>query len=366
MTLYRAPGRVNLIGDHTDYNDGLVLPAAIDLFTCVAVERRIDYRLVIHSSAFDETVEIDLRRTLAPRRHWSDYIVGVIRELDERGVVTPGLTIQVRSDIPPGSGLSSSAALEIATAFAVADTTGAAIDPMALAVLCQRAENAFVGARVGLMDQFIVSHGVAGKAMLLDCRSLTFEAVPLPPDMSLVVCNSMVRHDHASGGYNQRRAECERALQRVRAMEPSIASLRDIDTADISRVAKALSPAEAKRVRHVVTENARVLAMCEALRMRDLDTVGRCMEESHQSLRDDYEVSVPELDLLVDLAVNRPGVYGARMTGGGFGGCTIALVQREAVPGVVRRIAVEYEARTKRTPDIFVCASADGVQRAAS
>jgi galactokinase len=363
VALYRAPGRVNLIGDHTDYNDGLVMPVAVDRFTWVAIQRRSDRRLRLYSANVDASADLDLQAPLMPTREWSDYAVGVAVALQRRGIEIAGLDIRIYSDIPMGAGLSSSAALEVAVAYGIADIGRAHVDPMALAELCRDAENTFVGARVGLMDQFIAAHGIAGHAVFLDCRSLAFRPVPLPRGVTLVVCNSMVRHDHASGGYNRRRDECEQALRRLQTIHPRIASLRDIRVEDLERLGTTLPPIERQRVRHVVSENERVQQTAAALAAGDLECVARCMAESHRSLRDDYEVSTPELDLLVKLASARRGVHGARMTGGGFGGCTVNLVDDAGVASFVAEVSRSYEDRTGIAPQILACSSADGVRR---
>jgi galactokinase len=265
VALYRAPGRVNLIGDQTDYNDGLVMPLAIDLYTWVAVQRRDDGWLQVESANFGESVEIDGRERIAPRGCWSDYVAGVIDGLRHGGVHVPGLTIRIHSDLPIGAGLSSSAALEVAAACAIAEAAATALAPMALAQLCRSSENSFVGARVGLMDPFIAAHGIAGHAILLDCRSLAFRRVVLPRGTTIVVCNSMVRHDRATGGYNQRREECEDALRLLQLQDDRIASLRDVGAHDFERINAVLSPVERRRVRHVVTENERVVRLAGSL-----------------------------------------------------------------------------------------------------
>jgi galactokinase len=359
--LYRAPGRVNLIGEHTDYNDGFVLPAAIDMYMWVALAPRSDDRLRVHSENMNARAEFDLADR-APRGDWSDYVHGVAVVLRDAGHRVGGADMLVRGGVPVGSGLSSSAALEVATGFALLDGSGMAVDRVELARLCQRVENEFVGARCGIMDQFIVCTGRAGHATLLDCRSLESTQVPLPGDARLVICNTMVKHDLAAGEYNARRAECEAGVRELARLLPGVSALRDVSTEDFDRAGGTLPETVFRRCRHVVGENARTLAAASALERGDLTAFGALMTESHRSLRDDYEVSCEELDVMVELARGLPGVYGARMTGGGFGGCTINLVAAGAAPAFARSIAEAYQEATGLTPQVYVCEAVDGVE----
>jgi galactokinase len=370
--LYRAPGRVNLIGEHTDYNAGLVMPAAIQFQTLVAAAPRTDQRLRVRSLNFDDTVEFDLpvrgREAAASRdtAHWSDYVTGVAWSLAREGFVSSGADLLIHSSVPIGSGLSSSAALEVAVGYALLDLAaqeGARpVDCQQLALLCQRAENDYVGMRCGAMDQLASACGRAGYALMLDCRSLATEAVSVG-DAVLVVCNTMVRHSHAGGEYNQRREQCESAVHTLAARWPDVIALRDVQPHQLGQAESLLDPLKFKRVRHVVTENARVLAMRDALAAGQLHAAGKLMQRSHDSLRDDYAVSCSELDLMVQLAMQNDGVYGARMTGGGFGGCTVNLVAPGAVNDVSERIASGYQQATGHRPDIYRCTPADGVSR---
>jgi galactokinase len=322
--MFRAPGRVNLIGEHTDYNDGFVMPAAIEFATYVEVTGRADRKLVAHSENYSETCEFDLDESDAQARgHWSDYVRGVAVTLERAGHRLNGANLRIRSDVPIGAGLSSSAALEVATALAL--LRDAPMERIALAQLCQRAENEFVGVRCGIMDQFSACHARAGQALLLDCRTLEYRFAALPPGVKLVIANTMVRHSLASGEYNRRRAECEEGAAYFGR------SLRDVTMAELQRAGRGLSEVVFRRCRHVITENARAVAAASALGHADLRAFGRLMDQSHRSLRDDYEVSCAELDGLVESAAGLPGVYGSRMTGGGFGGCTVSLVQEEYV-----------------------------------
>ncbi len=351
-TVYQAPGRVNLIGEHTDYNDGFVMPVTIDRSTYAAVACRPDRRLVVHSATIDRTADASLD-ALVPQRRWSDYVFGVAAMLLSHGVPVNGANLLIDSDVPLGAGLSSSAALEVAVARALLGISGRELGRGDLARLCQRAENEFVGARCGIMDQFVSLHGAPGHALLLDCRSLDYSLIPLPSDVRVVVCNSMVRHSVAAGEYNARRADCEAAARAMATRTPHVRALRDVTAADLEQHRDVLTPGQLRRARHVISENARVLAMAPALPRGDFNTIGRVMHESHESLRGDFEVSCSELDALVELAGDIPGAKGARMTGGGFGGCTVNLVASEALTAFCERITAEYQLRTNVRPDVY-------------
>jgi galactokinase len=360
---FRAPGRVNLIGEHTDYNDGFVMPAALDFFTWVSISPLESRRLRIFSENFDEEVEVDLDdEKLTARGHWSDYPIGVAVELQRAGYRLRGATLSVRGDVPIGSGLSSSAAIEVATACALVANSGLKIDARELALLCQRAENEFVGARVGIMDQFVSLFGRAQKALLLDCRSLEFKLLPLPDNVRLIICNTMVKHELASSAYNERRAQCEAGVEYLAKFYANVRALRDVTLEQLEQHRSGLPEVVYRRCRHVVTENARVLAAGEALEQGDLRRFGELMRESHRSLRDDYEVSSEELDLMVELAEKVEGVYGARMTGGGFGGSTVNLVPEENVEEFRARVAEGYERVTRLSPEIYICTAGNGAE----
>ncbi|HEY0348726.1 MAG TPA: galactokinase [Pyrinomonadaceae bacterium] len=362
--IYRAPGRVNVVGEHTDYNEGFVMPAAINFSTWVAVTTRDDSVVKIHSDIFEEDPEIDLANPAAHGRgHWSDYPLGVAIKLKEAGHDICGANLFVHGEVPLGSGLSSSAAIEVATGLALLDISGLKIDRLELAKICQRAENEFVGARTGLMDQFIACFGKADHAVMLDCRSLKSRALPVPDDVKLVVCNTMVKHELASSEYNARREQCEEGVRILSQHLPNITSLRDVTPDDVERFRAELGEVIFKRCLHVTTENDRVLKATDALRDRDLKTFGKLMYESHHSLRHDYEVSCQELDVMVDLAKPIKGVFGARMTGGGFGGCTINLVAVEAVGEFTQTIRNSYIQATGKTSGVYICSAADGAER---
>jgi galactokinase len=365
-SIYRAPGRVNLIGEHTDYNDGFVLPAAIDFYCWAAVAPRRDRKLVIHSENFNETVEAGLD-SLTPleKKHWANYPLGVAWALAQAGKPLSGANLYISGEVPLGAGLSSSAAVEVAIGFALLNQSGLAVERAELARLCQKAENEFVGAHVGIMDQFVSCFGRASHALLLDCRSLQYEFVKLPPDLQLVICNTMVRHELASGEYNARRAECEEGVRILRIVLPEIRALRDVTLSQLEEHRRILPPNVIARCRHVITENARVKSAVEAFHRGESKALGPLMQDSHRSLRDDYEVSCRELDLMVEIALAQPGLIGARMTGGGFGGCTINLVESATVSEFKRNVAAEYSSKTGLTPEIYVSPASEGAQQMA-
>ncbi|MBI2684854.1 MAG: galactokinase [Acidobacteria bacterium] len=339
--LFRAPGRVNLIGEHTDYNGGFVFPAAIDLATYVAIAPRADRRLHAESLSFPETLDTPIDQWRQPAGNWTDYVLGVATLLD----IQTGADLLIATEVPIGGGLSSSAALEVATALAL----GAGNRPRAeIARLCQRAENEFTGMQCGIMDPFTSCLGEEGRALLIDCRDLTYRAVSIPPGIRLVIANTMVKHELAASAYNDRRAACESAASRL-----GVAYLRDIDYSS-------LAGTELRCARHVISENARVLQFEQALLAGDLHQAGEQMYTSHESLRTDFEVSCEELDTMVAIARTLPGVYGARMTGGGFGGCTINLAAADSVDAATGELRSRYAAATGIDPHIFVCRPAAG------
>jgi galactokinase len=352
---FRAPGRVNLIGEHTDYNDGFVLPAALDLATYVAIAPRRDSLIRVHSVNLDADVSFDLAAPQRPSHDWTDYIRGVAVELSRSGYQLRGADLAVLGTFSMGSGLSASAALEVAFGFAMLSVSEVRIDRLALAKICQRAENEFVGMRCGIMDQFISCHGVEGAALLLDCRSLDARAIPIDASVRIVVCNTMVHHELASSAFNQRRSDCEEAVRLLAPELGAIQSLRDVTPARLEAHRAALPDLIFRRARHVVSENRRVIDAVAALEQRDFAEAGRLMNASHESLRDDYEVSCPELDLMVELARQAPGVHGARMTGGGFGGCTVSLVDAGAAEAFADSVGPAYREATGLTPTIFSC-----------
>jgi len=361
--LFRAPGRVNLIGEHTDYNDGFVMPVAIDFFTQIVLFPLDARVLEFYSDNFKEKVVLNFDSLpKSSSRHWSDYVVGVALMLLREGYELRGARLMIMSDVPIGSGLSSSAAIEVTTAYALAMSSDLKIERVELAKLCRKAENEFVGARVGIMDQFVSFFGETDRALLLDCRSLEFEHLPVPPSTQLVVCNTMVKHDLASGAYNERRQQCEEGVKWLKTVIPNVTALRDVTSNQLEEHRKELQEVIYRRCRHVVTEDERVLTAAAALKEGDVVKFGELMNRSHESLRDDYEVSCAELDLMVGLARSVEGVYGARMTGGGFGGCTVNLVRRDKVDEFQKSVAVGYQEATGLTPEIFVCKAVNGAE----
>jgi galactokinase len=360
--LFRAPGRVNLIGEHTDYNDGFVLPMAIDRETVVAAAVREDRIVRVRAIDYDEQAEFDLARPGTPRRgRWVDYIEGVAHTLARRGVRLVGADLAVTSSVPAGAGLSSSAALEVSVGFALASISGAQVSRLEIALAGQAAEHEWIGANVGIMDQFVAALGRRGHALLIDCRSLEASYVPLDTaETAIVVCDTNVKHRLASSEYNARRAECEQGVELLRAVLPNIKALRDVSVEEFERYETLLPEPVRRRCRHVVNENARTLAAADALRRNDLWEMGRLMDRSHKSLRDDYEVSCPELDVMVEIAGNFGGVLGARMTGAGFGGSTVNLVRRDALDEFRETIEHEYNRATGLRASVLVSEPGDG------
>ena len=363
--LFSAPGRVNLIGEHTDYNDGFVLPMAIDRRTFVAGSVRPDTRIVVHSLNADSTVELDLARPGPTRRNsWLDYVEGTARALIERGFRVAGANLLVHSDVPAGAGLSASAALELSVGYALAALGGASEpDPVQLALAGQAAEHQYVGTRCGIMDQYIAALGQAEHALLIDCRSLGFERVPLELGTAYVlICDTRVKHELSSSAYNERREQCEAGVRLIAQELPDVRALRDVSVSAFAALKGRLPELLERRCRHVVGENARTLAAAAALKGGRLDELGRLMSASHASLQGDYEVSCAELDEAVAAAAAEPGVYGSRMTGGGFGGCTVTVLERSAVDRVSAAIACRLEARFRASPQFFVSLACDGVR----
>jgi galactokinase len=342
-----ARGRVNLIGEHTDYNGGFVLPTAIPQRTRVELRRRADDKALVASAQFNSSAEFRLGQE-QPRQAWFDYVQGVTKFLAEAGHKLGGFEAFVDSTVPIGSGLSSSAALEVGVMRALRDAFGLSLDPIAMAQIGRRAENEFVGAQTGVMDQMACSLADLGSALFLDTRSMEYELVPIPPGAELVVINSGVAHNHARGDYNTRWRECQDAAKQL-----GVAQLRDLTDADLPRT-EALPDPLGRRARHVLTEDARVLQAVDAMRAGNLATLGELFYASHASMRDDYEVSVPEVDLLVDLARDEPGVFGARLTGGGFGGSVVMLVREGRARDVADRIAARYAEQSRQTPTVLV------------
>src|SRR3984893_9022969 len=362
-SVYRAPGRVNLIGEHTDYNEGFVLPAAIGFSCWVGIAPRDDRKLSLYSENFREARAADLDDLgTSGLGHWSDYPLSVAWALQEAGYRLRGANLYIAGEVPLGAGLSSSAAIEVSTGYALLSAAGHAIDRTKLALLCQRAENNFVGARVGIMDQFVSCHGRAGHALMIDCRSLEYRALKLPPNVSLVICNTMVKHKLQAGEYNVRRAECEEAVRKLSTALPTIRSLRDVSLEQLAQKRSLLSDTLYRRCQHVISENARVRKVADLFEQGKTEGLRELMAASHRSMRDDYEISCRELDAMVEIAGRQRGVYGARMTGGGFGGCTINFVDAEHATEFQQRVSEEYESATGLRPDIYICEASQGAE----
>ncbi|MBC7258499.1 MAG: galactokinase [Chloroflexi bacterium] len=352
----RAPGRVNLIGEHTDYNDGFVLPMAIDRDIWMAFRPREDRTVRLWSLDFGQASVFALDDFANDASEpWSNYVRGVAWALGEKGIALRGLDAVIQGTVPIGAGLSSSAALEVAAGLALLASAGETLPPEELALACQRAENAFVGNRCGIMDQFVAVLGRAGHALFLDCRTLEYRHVPLPADFRIVVANSMVKRALVDSAYNERRSQCEEAARML-----GVRALRDADEAALASARSRLSDVVYRRARHVITENARVEQAVAAMRRGEAETFGALMDASHASLRDDYEVSCRELDALVEIARRQVGCLGARLTGAGFGGCTVNLVRVDAVDAFVTALRRGYREQTGLEAEIYVCAAADG------
>ncbi|HUU31277.1 MAG TPA: galactokinase [Phycisphaerae bacterium] len=375
VRVVRGPGRVNLIGEHTDYNGGFVMPMALDMAVRLAFVPHEDPRVVLWSEQLAERAEFTLEKGRAHEAaHWLQYPMKVAEVLAEAGVRLRGFSAVLDGRVPVGSGLSSSAAYEVAAALALlvaakpevpagpADRAAAAhgLTTARLALLCQEAEHR-MGVRCGIMDQFISLHGRRGHAIVLDCRSLSYEAVPLPTDRAaVVVIDSGVRRKLTAGTYNERRSQCEDGAGRLRKFDPDLKDLRDVSLDLFRKHEAALPRVVLRRCRHIITENARVLESAEALKQGDVEQFGRLMNASHDSLRDDYEVSGPELDWLVKTARSVPGVLGSRLTGAGFGGCTVTLARPEAVEPLRAAVLDGYKKETGLVPQIWVSEAADG------
>jgi galactokinase len=363
--IFSAPGRVNLIGEHTDYNDGFVLPMAIERRTFVAGAARSDSRILVHSLTSNSSVEFDLQKPGPPRRgSWLDYVEGTARALLERGFTIRGANLLVDSEVPVGAGLSASAALEVAIGYALASLGGdAAPDRVQLALAGQAAEHHYVGTLCGIMDQYVAALGQEERALLIDCRSLEFKPISLELGSScILICDTKVKHELSSSAYNERRRECSKGVALLARDLPEIHALRDVTESQFEALAPKLPPLIAKRCRHVVSENARTLAAARHLQARRLADFGTLMSASHASLRDDYEVSCAELDEAVVATLGHEGVYGSRMTGGGFGGCTVTLLERGAVDRVCTSIRQRLAAKFGIEPNFFATGASYGAR----
>ncbi len=361
QVVVRAPGRVNLIGEHTDYNDGFVLPAAINRYVWFAGRRRADRMVKVHSLDFQDAVEFSLDAITKDANHpWSNYLRGVSKFLEEDGYGLSGADVVVGGDVPREAGLSSSAALEVAATTFWRRLVNLRLDPVYVVKLARRAENEFVGVPCGIMDQFISALGRQNCALFLDCRDLTYRHVPLRGDIKIVVCNSGVKRALAQSEYEVRLKQCQQAVAQLETAGLAVKSLREVDIQALEGASGALTEVLLKRARHVVTENQRVLEAVKVLEGGDLGRFGELMNASHESLREDYEVSSKELDVLVRFAGEQPGVLGARMTGAGFGGCTVNLVRQDAAEAFVEAVQKGYHQALGLNAEIYVCQAADG------
>ena len=353
--IVRAPGRVNLIGEHTDYNDGFVLPMAIDRAVWIALRPRADRRVSVHSLDLGLAAAFDLDSLARGDSRWVEYIKGVAHELQITNYRLRGWEGVMSGNVPRGAGLSSSAALEVATARAFASTSGFDWEPLRIAKVGQRAENNWVGVKSGIMDQAVSAAARAGHALFLDCRSLEFEHIPLPKNMAVVVMDTSTRRGLVDSAYNERRSQCEAAARLL-----GVKSLRDITSEKFKERSEKLDNMIMRRARHIVTENERVLKAVQAMRADDVTSLGRLFNESHASLRDDFEVTNDALNWMVEIAQARPECYGARMTGAGFGGCAVAVVRREKAGAFAEAVGAEYNLKSGKDAGIFVCEASEG------
>ena len=359
-TLYRAPGRVNLIGEHTDYNLGFVFPIALDMACYIAIAPAAHGQLRVYSRDLDQEASMPVANIAAakPAKQWSDYVFGVAQELLKAGFPIASSDLYLTSKVPAGSGLSSSAALEIATAVALLG--GRDYPKVELAKLGQRAESQFVGMPCGIMDQYAAVFGHAGAALKIDCRSLGHEYVQLPANVSIIAVNSLVKHELGTSAYRERVAECKEAVAALKEFDPKIESLRDVSLEFFGRVQDSVPMLPRRRARHIISDTQRVVDLATAAHANDLSEMGRLFVASHRSMQYDYEISCEEIDFLVDSAIKIPGVYGSRMTGGGFGGCTVNLVAPDAVDTFRQQLSAAYEARYQKTPAFYNCLPAEG------
>lgn len=355
--LVRAPGRINLIGEHTDYNDGFVLPLAINRAVWIALRPRTDTRVFIHSLDFPEPADFDLTALSHTDEEWVEYVKGVAWALQQDGCTLHGWEGVMAGDVPVGAGLSSSAALELAIARAFAAVSSLDWNPTRMALLSQKAENQWVGVNCGIMDQMISAAGQKDHALLIDCRSLETRLVPLPPGTVVAVLDTATRRGLADSPYNERRTQCETAARHF-----GVPALRDVSLETFTVRAGELDPVVRARAQHVITENARTLEAAEAMEIGDPIRLGLLMDASHASLRDDFQVSSDALNVIVEIARTQEGCFGARMTGAGFGGCAVALVRSEEADRFSERVAEAYKAKTGLKPNIYVCSAENGAE----
>ncbi len=359
----RSPGRVNLIGEHTDYNDGFVFPAAINLEIKGVAKPRNDSKINVFSMDFNELVSFELSEELKKERNWSDYIKGVINELKNVGEVKRGADIVFKSNLPVGSGLSSSAAFEVINALLFSKINDINLSPVDIALLCQKAENNFVGVNCGIMDQFAVALGKNDSAIFLDTKTLDYEIVPLNMnEYKIIISNTNKPRELSSSAYNERRKQCEKAVEILKKNGYKINSLRDVKSKDLSKIKKLLPEINFKRVKHVVEENERVLKSVNLLKDGKIKDFGKLLNQSHTSLKNFYEVSCKELDILVEEALKIEGTIGSRMTGAGFGGCTVSIVKEQSINNFIEIVGKKYYERTGLKPDFYVSEAVNGAE----
>ena len=358
----QSPGRINIIGEHTDYNNGFVLPAAIDKKVMVAIRKREDDLIVMYAEAFEEKKEVKIPE-MKPLGDWADYILGVVAQLIKKDYVVGGFEILLTGDIPIGAGLSSSAAVECATIFALNELFHFGLEKMEMVQMAQMAEHEYAGVKCGIMDQFASMFGKKDHLIKLDCRSLEYEYIPFQnQDYALVLFNSNVKHALVDSEYNIRRNQCNEGVEMIRKYHPQINSLRDADTEMVEKYIRPQDELIYRRCHYVVSENIRLLQLCEALNHNNLDNCGKLMHETHLGLSEDYEVSCPELDLLVKIAMEQPGVIGARLVGGGFGGCTINLVRKENLESVIYEVENGYKLSSGKEATTYIVSVEDGTK----
>ena len=359
--IVRSPGRINLIGEHTDYNSGFVLPAAINKAIYLGIQKRNDGLIKMHSLDFQDDFECDIETIKSSGKLWPDYLLGVVEQIQKKYQILQGFNIVFGGDIPPGAGLSSSAALECATAYGLNHIFNFSYEKIDLVQLAQAAENEFVGVKCGIMDQFASTFGKKNHLIRLDCQSLEYTYVPFKADnIQIVLFDTRVKHSLASSAYNERRAQCEQGVKWIQALNPEVNSLRDANEEMLLKYVKPENQKIYERCTFIIAEIQRLLDACSDLENNDLQSFGKRMFETHYGLKDLYEVSCDELDLLVDLVKDNPNVLGARMMGGGFGGCTINLVKREAVEDLIAQVSASYHAKTGSEMLIYLVEIEDG------
>ncbi len=364
--VFRSPGRVNILGEHTDYNDGFVLPAAIDKYIYVAISKRDDSRICLYSNEFGESFSCDVKEVEKTPMQWPNYILGVVDQLQKKGILLTGFNLLIDGDIPIGAGMSSSAAVECAAIFAFNEIFNIGLSRIDLVPLAQKAEHVFAGVHCGIMDQFASMFGKKDQVIKLDCRSLDYEYVPLKLDgYKVVLFNTNVKHNLASSEYNIRRQQCESGVAIINRQIPGVKSLRDVNMEMLEQYVEPVDPLVFQRCKYVVLENERLLGACDDLRKQDLKGLGQKMYQTHQGLSNLYEVSCKELDFLVEFVKRQPGVAGARMMGGGFGGCTINIIEDAAIEPLIESISHAYQQSMNLPLTAYIVSIVDGTEACA-